>query len=770
MNRFTLFVIVLFLTRFTASSQPFAIGNWQEHLPYLAGKGVAVSDTRVYCATDDGLFAYQKSDQSLVRFSRLSGLNDFGIRTIAYSKQYKVLIIAYNNTNIDLLYDDDHMLNMSDIKRKNIPGGKVINKVSIDGRYVYLSCGFGIVVIDLERKEIKDTYYISNASAAPEVLDVAADASWLYAAAEDGVYRAAINDPLLSNYSAWTKIISDTGNVGSFNQAEIFNTILFVNYSKTTGDTMLAWNGAWGLGLPVELQQPQVKRNVFTDNGRLYVTEATALSVYDNALVRIKLIDGTFIPNPDFSDGIEDAAGEVWLAERTRGLLSVNVSGYEKFLPVGPNSSRITAMQVVDGMLWVMHGPRTRGWRNGFQYDGFSKFNSGAWVSFDGKAAQTPFIFQYNLYDNLSLAVDPSDKNHLFIGSAGSGLFEFKNDQVIAHYDTSNSPLQGQVGNLPQCRVHGIALDRDRNLWVSNAGVANVLKVLKNDGTWKSFSFLGAINSYSLTGDVLVDNNGFIWLTVFENTGGKEGILIFNPNFTIDNTSDDQFEIAEFGSNRVRCMAMDKEGTIWAGTEGGVYVFYPPSATPQQILIRQDNSYQYLLAAETVTAIAVDGANRKWIGTENGGLYLFTADGQKQVLHFTTENSPLFSNNITSLAIDGKSGQVYVGTDKGLMSYQGDALDAGELIVGCEDVLVYPNPVKKEYDGPVAIKGVVPNGVFKITDINGGLVYQSSALGSQAIWDGRNLQGGKVSTGVYLVFSSDASGENTCVTKLMYFR
>jgi hypothetical protein len=221
----------------------------------------------------------------------------------------------------------------------------------------------------------------------------------------------------------------------------------------------------------------------------------------------------------------------------------------------------------------------------------------GAWVSFDGKAAQTPFIFQYNLYDNLSLAVDPSDKNHLFIGSAGSGLFEFKNDQVIAHYDTSNSPLQGQVGNLPQCRVHGIALDRDRNLWVSNAGVANVLKVLKNDGTWKSFSFLGAINSYSLTGDVLVDNNGFIWLTVFENTGGKEGILMFNPNFTIDNTSDDQFEIAEFGSNRVRCMAMDKEGTIWAGTEGGVYVFYPPSATPQQILIRQDNSYQYLLAA-----------------------------------------------------------------------------------------------------------------------------------------------------------------------------
>ncbi|MBL7925012.1 MAG: Por secretion system protein, partial [Bacteroidia bacterium] len=367
-------------------------------------------------------------------------------------------------------------------------------------------------------------------------------------------------------------------------------------------------------------------------------------------------------------------------------------------------------------------------------------------------------------------AVDPSDKNHLFIGSSGAGLIEFKNGQVIAHYDTANSPIQGQFGNPGQYKVHGIALDNDRNLWVSNAGVVNVIKVLKNNGTWRSFSFPGKINAYSLTGDMVLDYNGAVWLTVFENTGGKEGVLVFHPNFTIDNTADDFFDIAEFGSNRVRCMSIDKEGTIWTGTEAGVYVFYPPSISPQQILIRQDNAYQYLLASESVTAIAVDGANRKWIGTESGGLYLFTADGQDQVQHFTTENSPLFSNNINSLAIDGASGLVYIGTEKGLMSYQGDALDPGLLVAGCKDLLVYPNPVKREYDGPIAVKGVVPNGIFKITDVNGGLVYQSTALGSQAIWDGRNLQGEKVGTGVYLVFSSDATGDNTCVTKLMYFR
>ena len=370
----------------------------------------------------------------------------------------------------------------------------------------------------------------------------------------------------------------------------------------------------------------------------------------------------------------------------------------------------------------------------------------------------------------MTLVVDPGNKNKAFIGSGGGGLLLFENGNPVIRYDSTNSTLEGQIGNTAQCKVHGITLDRDKNLWVSNAGVRNVINVLKNNGTWKDFYFPGAVNSQAKTGDMIIDNNGFLWLIVFENIGGKEGLLVFNPNNTIDNTGDDQFDIVDFNTNRLRCLAIDKDGTIWLGSEAGIYVFYPPSIVPQQILIRQDNTNQYLLSAAAVTAIAVDGANRKWVGTESGGLYLFSSDGQQQIHHFTAENSPLFSNNITALTIDGKSGEVWIGTDKGLMSYQSDALEADELIPGCKDLLVYPNPVKSEYDGPIAVKGVVPNGIIKITDVNGGLVYQTTALGTQAIWNGRNLQGEKVSSGVYIVFSSDATGENTCVTKLMYFR
>jgi ligand-binding sensor domain-containing protein len=370
----------------------------------------------------------------------------------------------------------------------------------------------------------------------------------------------------------------------------------------------------------------------------------------------------------------------------------------------------------------------------------------------------------------MSLVVDPSDKNHLFIGSSGAGLLEVKNVAAIKFYRDTNSTLLQQFGNPGQVKVHGLVLDDEFNLWCSNAGVNSVINVRKNDGNWKRFLFPGKINSSAKTGDMVMDLNGYLWMIVYENIGGKDGILVFNPNRTVDNTADDQFDLVDFGSNRVRCMAKDKDGTIWTGSDVGVYVFYPPSITPQQILIRQDNAYQYLLAGEVVTAIAVDGANRKWVGTENGGIYLFSPDGQEQIHHFTFDNSPLFSNNISSIAIDAKNGEVFIGTDKGLMSYQSDAVEASADVVGCNDILVYPNPVEHSYEGPVAIKGVVPNGIVKITDVNGGLVYQTTALGTQAIWNGRNLQGEEVSTGVYIVFSSDPTSENTCVTKLMYFR
>ena len=766
-----LFLNLCVLTLVTrAAAQPFPIGNWREHMSYLQGRSLALSPSRVYCATQDGLFAYQPADQSITRYSKLNNLNDFGVKTIAYQATQKLLVVVYNNTNIDLVTDNGEVINLSDIKRKNIPGNKTVNKVTFEGNFAYLSCGFGIVVVDLVRREVKDTYYISASASDADVNDVALDGTWIYAAANDGIYRASITDPFISNFTAWTKIMSDTGSRGDFKLAEFFNNAVYFTYSLSSGDSMLSWNGSWGTSLPAEMAGNGRKRSLTASGGKLFMTEPFGLSVFDVALQRIIYVDANQIPAPDFTDGIQSADGTVWITDLTRGLLKVNGNAYEKIQPSGPNSYLCAAMQVVNDKLWVIHGPRTKGWNNVYRYDGFSSFKGATWNSWDGYAAASPFFSQLVFYDNMSMAIDPSNENHLFIGSGGGGLLEFLNGQAIKLYRDTNSTLLQQFGNPGQVKVHGLVLDNDRNLWVSNAGVNSVINVLKPDGTWRRFTFPGKINSSAKTGDMIMDDNGYLWNVIFENSGGKDGILVFNPNGTPDITSDDQFDVVDFGSSRVRCLTKDKDGTIWVGTETGLYLFYPPSIVPQRILIRQDNQFQYLLSGEVVTAIAVDGANRKWIGTESGGLYLFSADGQTKLLQFTSDNSPLFSNNINSLAIQNSTGEVFVGTDKGLMSYQGDAIEGPADVTGCKDVVVYPNPVESGYDGPIAIKGVVPNGLVKITDVSGGLVFQTTALGTQAIWNGKNLQGEDVSTGVYLVLSSDATGENSCVSKIMFFR
>ena len=251
-------------------------------------------------------------------------------------------------------------------------------------------------------------------------------------------------------------------------------------------------------------------------------------------------------------------------------------------------------------------------------------------------------------------------------------------------------------------------------------------------------------------------------LLVFDETGnnGPNKSVFFGSNAGLPSTD-------------IRAIAEDKDGQVWVGTAKGVAVFYNPGAAlanppsvASQILLQQDNTYQYLLSTDEVTSIAIDGANRKWLGTSAAGVFLMSADGTEQILHLTAENSPLLSNNILCMAMNQKTGELFIGTDHGIISYKSDAIDGSDQ---CNDTYVYPNPVYHEYDGPIAIKGVMNNGNIKITDISGTLVFETTALGSQAIWNGRNFAGEKAHTGVYLVFCSDADGTNTCITKLLLF-
>ena len=301
----------------------------------------------------------------------------------------------------------------------------------------------------------------------------------------------------------------------------------------------------------------------------------------------------------------------------------------------------------------------------------------------------------------------------------------------------------------------------------------HLLCVRQPNGSWTSFQFPG-FGPGTRVWDVIIDDSGNKWILLPGN-----GILVFNDNVTIDNKTDDQSIrlINAAGSGNlpnkdVVSIVKDLDGEIWVGTNQGIAVFYSPESVfsgsnfdASQILIEQDGYFQYLLEFESVTAIAVDGANRKWIGTENAGVFLMSPDGTEELLHFTKNNSPLLSDNILSIAINQQNGEVFFGTEAGLVSYKSTATEGGKKN---ENVYAYPNPVREGYSGLIAIKGLVKNATVKITDISGTLIYSTAALGGQAIWDGKNFEGEKAHSGIYLVFISNDDGSETAVTKIVF--
>ena len=326
--------------------------------------------------------------------------------------------------------------------------------------------------------------------------------------------------------------------------------------------------------------------------------------------------------------------------------------------------------------------------------------------------------------------------------------------------------------------IYGLDFDNGGNLWISNSRAQKPLLVKKRDGSWKSFSLPGFSNNSYMAGPLLVTSWGHKWVI-----SPKSSIIaVFDDNNTIDNTSDDRSKNVSITgvesltqSNVVTCMTEDRDGNIWFGTDAGPIVvsnaqniFNDNSVSAYKVKIPlsvEDNTAAFLLEQERINAIAIDGNNRKWIATESSGAYLVSADGTKQVSHFSAENSPLLSDNVLDIKVHPKSGEVFFATDKGLISYRGFATEGTDDF---GDVYVFPNPVRENYAGDIMITNLATDADVRITDISGNLVFKTKALGGQAVWDGKNLIGKRVNTGVYLVFCSNEDGSKTFVTKLLF--
>ena len=718
------------------------IGQWREHLPYNSAIDVTAGDGKVYCATPYSLFSVTIAGNTVERFSRVTGLSETGVSAINYDEGNKKLLIAYSNSNIDIIYRND-IYNVPDIKRSTIIGDKNIYNIYPLGKNYYLSTGLGVVVIDGDRYEVKDSWFIGNGGNQVKVNGFTSDGTYFYAATEEGLKKVARNSPNLANYSNWQTVSGGNGlTAGPCNNVLTVQDKIIVQKN----DSLFVQNGTNWSFLYTDTW-PFISSN--TTENKIQICERQA-----NGISRVVILnaDGTVFRTLANTGAVSFPRKAIlynnypWVADQFASLSRFGASlSYEQYILNSPQATASGEMVVYNNIFYATAGSVNDAWNYQYNGDGIYTFKEGSWNNINR--------YRYNQIDTLLDYVT------------------IKPGPVFEIFEQNN--LGVTVGDPGSYRVAGLAFDRENNLWISNFGSGQQLRVRKNDDSWKAITVPFSLFENALS-QIVIDDNNYKWIVA----PLGNGLICYDHGTSVDNTNDDKWRRYTGGAgngnlpnNEVLCVAKDKNGFIWVGTSDGIGVIQCPldifsAQTCEAVLpvVPNGNFAGFLFKGQQVRSIAVDGADRKWVATKNG-VFLISASGEKVIYQFTEDNSPLLSSDVKKITIDGKTGEVYFATAKGICSFRSTATEGGERN---EDILIFPNPVPPGYSGTIGIKGLVNNAIVKITELDGRLVYQTKALGGQAIWDGRNYKGQRISSGVYLVLVSDDGKKERTATKIFF--
>lgn len=747
-----------------------AVGSWRSHLAYHNATQCAVAGGKVYVVSDGSLYSYNPDDEFVETYDKATILSDQGIRHIAVDDASGILVIVYNNANIDLLHPDGSVTNITDFANKSTLDPTVNDLRIVDGN-AYLATNFGLTILNIERGEFVNTYQLNKTTHSSLQLG-----GIIYAATADGLYCGNTTDNLLDGTN-WQQLARETyTQLASFDgQLIALQADKSVYRIAPDGQATLQRKGSFSF--------------MHNTRGNLLIGNHTNVFVYDAPdKFTLLTLDGTIAHLT--TDGTT-----YWAARGAKGLAGYRYDAASKhmqqivedIIPNSPIRNHCQYLSFVNDDRLLIAGGCLNYFDETF-FDGtLMMYEEGTWTSFqeEGIAQQTGVHYK----NMTSIVQDPKDENHHYASSFGQGIYEFRDMQLVAHYTDKNSPLESAIPSSNRfTRISRLQYDRQGNLWISNAdGAANVkspLKILKPDGEMISLYYKELETLPTIT-EVLFDNRGWVWVVSM-----RYDVRLFciDTNGTPYNTADDRvrtftekFTDQDGQSSEVyyiNDIAEDLNGDLWVLTDRGPYVLYNPSDafddnyhfTKIKVPRNDGTNYaDYLLDGVYTTCMTIDDADRKWIGTLNNGLYLITGDGLETVHHFTKDNSPLPSNTIESLALHHPSGELYIGTDRGLIAYTTDAT-RGEVEYDDNKVYAYPNPVTPDYGGLITVAGLKANSHVKITNTAGRLVAEGTSLGGSFTWDGKTPQGQRVSTGIYYVLGCDEEGREGVVTKILFIR
>ena len=718
-------------------------------MPYNSTKDIEFDGTKVYAATPYSIFTVNINDRSIERLSKITGLSETGISVIKYDDVSQKMYIAYNNSNIDIIYRND-IINLPDIKQDNVVGDKRINSIFPKNDRVYLSTGLGVIVIDAERFEVSDTWFIGEGGVQVKVNGFTEGGGHFYAATSEGLKRSPVSGVNHADFSQWELMSGQNG----LSSGEVGNVVTFSGniivqksdslYILQGNDWQVFYQDEWSIA-NVNVSGQNLLLSQVRSSGESKVTILDAGANVMRVLTQLEPIS-----KPREAMIIN---GEPWLADQFGGLTHFQSSSYNNYKPNSPEGIATGEMVVHNNILYATAGSVNEAWNYLYNGDGIFKFNDGEWTNIN----RYRFSEIDSLLDYITVAIDPRDES-IWAGSYGGGLLNVKNDSQFEIY--KQGFIEAAIGDPTSFRVSGLAFDGQNNLWISNFASTQPLKVRKGDGSWTNFSIPFFLFENSLT-QILIDADSQKWIVAAK----SNNVIVFNDNNTIDNVGDDRWRLYGAGAGNgnlpegvVMSLAKDKNGMIWVGTSNGIGViqcaydaFSAQGCDAVWPIVQQGNFAGYLFSGQEIRSIAVDGADRKWAATKNG-VWLVSPNGEKLIYHFTEANSPLLSDDVRKIAINGKTGEVFFATMNGICSFRSTATEG--LGVN-DDVIIFPNPVPPGFTGTIGIRGLVNNANVKIVELNVRLVYQTRALGGQATWDGRDYLGRRISTGVYLVLVNE---------------
>lgn len=743
-----------------------AMFRWRLHPAFTETSKVSVGRTKVYALSSGSLFSVDKESEEIEIYTKQSGLTASSISRIAYNKEVGALLIVYFNGMMDILSDNGDIVNLQDLYLKSYTLSMNVHDIAMRGDKAYLAMTFGVVVVDMDRHEIADTYYIGEEAGDVDVRSLAITRDSLYAMGADSLlYRASFSDNII-DFAYW-KSSPTTLNI---KQLSVCDDRL---YALAESSIFVWQNAEWKpFYVEREIEWMRVSEN------RLICQIKNWYLVRLSSRATIERLDAPYV---SLDAEWDPTTSTYWQASLPLGLC--RLSDFQGFRPNGPMDNNAFRMLFSGSRLYICPGTR---WTDAGYKPGNVHIYDNGWGGYVSSSLSA--AIQRSWHDVVSLAVNPADPEECYLASYGAGIIHMKNGSFVAHYDRYNSTLRPAVDGLSKpdeyIRVDGLYVDSLSNLWALNAGTAaTTINVKSPDGRWKAYNIYSEGRRVEMTtpGPILADrrNAHFKWLIDQRST---PGIILHYDNATPFNGADDSaikrsvlydqdglpVVLAE-----VRCLVQDLNNDIWVGTPSGIVIIrsttdFMKDATCYRVKIPRNDGTDladYLLGTEQVNCIFVDGGNRKWIGTETSGLYLVSDDGLQTLEHFTEINSPLPSNSVLCLAAHPTTGELFIGTSSGIASYRADASEPSEDFSA---VYAFPNPVRPGFTGVITITGLMDNTTVTIIDGGGNAVCRTRSNGGIAVWDGKNQYGRRATTGVYTVLCNAGDGKSHAVTKILF--